>query len=175
MKEIYANRKANVKKSPWYESLDSAAGALSTHAETNRERHAFKRRVLDHAFSDGAIRSAETFIVDNIRTWCVHLGQGAEAGEWTPEKSMSDWCTYVAYDIMGDLVFGKRFNVMGNDEHRFVPPMMMSALSFIYPVPKLPFPSYPAPLSFPKGESLPLFAKSTNLFTRQATSPSKPS
>jgi cytochrome P450 len=134
LKEIYANRKANVKKTEWYKTIDSGTGAMSTHSEVNRERHAFRRRILDHAFSDSAIRSTETFIIDNIRTWCEHLAEGAKAGEWTPEKNMSDWCTYIAYDIMGDLVFGKHFNMMENDEHRFVPAMMMSALEFIYPV-----------------------------------------
>lgn len=101
--------------------------------------------MLDHAFSDGAVRSAEAFIIHNIRIWCDHLAEGAEPGEWTPEKNMGDWCTYLAYDIMGDLVFGKRFNVMENDEHRFVPAMMMSALKFLYPVRKICAPS-PNPL-----------------------------
>ncbi|ERF68158.1 hypothetical protein EPUS_05239 [Endocarpon pusillum Z07020] len=137
LEEIYANRKANVKKSDWYRSTAAAghAGstAQSTHTEIDRERHAFRRRVLGHAFSDSAIRSAETFVLANIRTWCKHLSEGAQPGEWTHEKNMDEWCTYLAYDIMGDLVFGKRFNVMENDEHREVPAIGMSALRFIYP------------------------------------------
>ena len=141
---------------------------MSTHSEINRERHAFRRRVLDHAFSDGAVRSAEAFIIDNVRTWCKHLGEGAELGEWTPEKNMSDWCTYVAYDIMGDLVFGKRFNVMGNDEHRFVPAMMISAMNFVYPVRN----RIHSP--FPKQDILQFLQ--THLYPfRRATFPSKPS
>ena len=138
LEEIYASRKANVKKTGWYKSAaaagDAGSGAQSTHTEINRERHAFRRRVLGHAFSDSAIRSAETFVLANIRTWCKHLSQGAKPGEWTPEKNMDDWCTYLAYDIMGDLVFGKRFNVIENDEHRLVPAINMSALRFVYPV-----------------------------------------
>ena len=47
---------------------------------------------------------------------------------------MSDWSTYLNYDIMGDLVFGKRFNCMESKDHRFVPELMMSATAFIYPV-----------------------------------------
>lgn len=142
LEEIYANRKANVKKTAWYTFAaaagDSGSGAQSTHTEIDRERHAFRRRVLNHAFSDSAIRSADTFVLANIRTWCKHLAQGAPPGEWTREKNMDEWCTYLAYDIMGDLVFGKRFNVMENDEHRQVPAISMSALRFIYPVCALP-------------------------------------
>lgn len=123
-----------MQKTEWYRTIDSGTGAMSTHSEVDRDRHAFRRRVLDHAFSDGAIRSAETFILENIRTWCEHLGEGAEPGEWITARNMSDWCTYVAYDIMGDLVFGKRFNVMENDEHRHVPAMMIGSMKLIYPV-----------------------------------------
>jgi hypothetical protein len=47
---------------------------------------------------------------------------------------MSDWSTYLNYDIMGDLVFGKRFNCMESTDHRFVPKLMLSATAFIYPV-----------------------------------------
>lgn len=138
LEHIYGNRKANVKKTEWYKSTaaagDSGSGAQSTHTEIDRDRHAFRRRVLGHAFSDSAIRSAETFVLANIRTWCKHLGEGAPPGEWTREKNMDEWCTYLAYEVMGDLVFGKRFNVMENDEHRQVPAIAMSALRFIYPV-----------------------------------------
>ncbi len=104
---------------------------MSTHGEINRERHASRRQVLNHAFSDSATRSAEGFVIENIRTWCKRLGEGSKPGEWTPEKSMSDWCTYVAY---GDLASGKRLNVMENDEHRFVPAAMMNGMKLMYPV-----------------------------------------
>lgn len=137
LEEIYGNRKANVKKSGWYESIAASAGGPSTHSEVNREQHAFRRRVLGHAFSDSAIRSAEAFILENIRNWCKHLAEGAKHGEWAREKDMNDWCTYLAYDIMGDLVFGKRFNVMENDEHRFVPATSMGSVRFVYSVPNI--------------------------------------
>ena len=47
---------------------------------------------------------------------------------------MSDWCTYLGFDIMGDLTFGKGFNCMDSDEHRYIPDLMMRATKFTYVV-----------------------------------------
>ena len=47
---------------------------------------------------------------------------------------MSDYSTWLAYDIMGDLVFGKKFDCLVDDAHRFVPKLLMSSNGFIYPV-----------------------------------------
>jgi cytochrome P450 len=134
LREIYANRRANVCKADWYRTIDVSSGAFSTHSEIDRTRHAFRRRVLDHAFSDTALRSAETFIVENVRTWCKVLDSGGGYDGWSEPKNMSVWSTWLNYDIMGDLVFGKRFNCMEGGDHRFVPALMMNCNAFIYPV-----------------------------------------
>lgn len=135
MREIYGSRKSNVQKADWYRTIDAPSGAFNTHSEIDRDKHAFKRRVLDHAFSDSALRSAEPFIVDNVRAWCKHLGEGSpESGDWTPAKNMNDWSTYLGYDIMGDLTFGKRFNCVGSEDHRYILGLMMKSTKFVYVV-----------------------------------------
>jgi len=139
LKEIYASRKANVQKSDWYRTIDAGSGAFSTHSEIDKTKHAFRRRVLDYAFSDSALRSAETFILENVRIWCKYLGSPEEggpvrAGEWTPAKNMTEWSNYLSYDIMGDLTFGKRFECVEREEHRYVPSLMMRATKFVYVV-----------------------------------------
>jgi len=139
LKEIYGSRKANVRKSDWYRTLDSGSGAFSTHSEIDKNKHAFRRRVLEHAFSDSALRSAESLILENVRIWCKHLGSSEEAGlvragEWTPAKNMTEWSNYLSYDIMGDLIFGKKFKYMEREEHRYVPGLMMRATEFVYVV-----------------------------------------
>ena len=135
LREIYGSRKSNVQKADWYRSIDAASGAFSTHSEIDRDKHAFRRRVLDHAFSDSAVRSVEPYIIANVRAWCKYLGDGSlKPGSWNPAKNMSDWCTYLGYDIMGDLTFGKRFNCIESEEHRYVPGLMMASTKFIYVV-----------------------------------------
>ena len=133
LQDIYASRNVNVRKSDWYHTIDYASKAYSTHSEIDRQKHSFRRRVLEHAFSESALNSAETFIHHNIDIWCKRLGEGcSKLGDWTAAKDMSDWCTYLGYDIMGDLMFGKRFNCVGSDEHRYVPQVMMESTKLIY-------------------------------------------
>jgi cytochrome P450 len=139
LKEIYGSRKANVQKSDWYRTLDSGSGAFSTHSEIDKDKHAFRRRVLEHAFSESALRSAEPLILENVRIWCKYLGSSEEDGpvraeEWTPAKNMTEWANYLSYDIMGDLTFGKKFEYVKREEHRYVPGLMMRATEFVYVV-----------------------------------------
>jgi cytochrome P450 len=128
LEEIYASRKANVQKAEWYRTLDAGSGAFSTHSEIDRSKHAFRRRVLAHAFSDAAVRSAETLILENIDIWCKYLGEGE------PVKNMGDWAKYLSYDIMGHLTFGTRFECIEKNEHRYVPGLMMRATEYVYVV-----------------------------------------
>jgi cytochrome P450 len=138
LKEIYGSRKANVQKSDWYRTIDAGSGAFSTHGEIDKNKHAFRRRVLEHAFSESALRSTEPFILENVRIWCNYLGSSeagpVRAGEWTPAKNMTEWSNYLSYDIMGDLTFGKKFEYMKREEHRYVPVLMMRATEFVYVV-----------------------------------------
>lgn len=75
--------------------------------------------------------------MENVRTWCKVLGSSGGGGGcdgWSEAKNMSVWSTWLNYDIMGDLVFGKRFNCMESGDHRFVPELMMNSTTFIYSV-----------------------------------------
>jgi cytochrome P450 len=136
LQAIYASRSANVQKSDWYRTIDASTGGFSTHSEIDTRRHAFRRRVLEHAFSDGALRSAETLVHRNVDLWCEYLGKGAtESGTregWTPPRNMNDWCVYLGYDVMGDWTFGQRFNCIESEEHRYVPHMMMESTKLVY-------------------------------------------
>ena len=93
--------------------------------------------MLAHAFSDAALRSAETLILENVSIWCEYLGSskdGEQAKEWTLAKNMCDWANYLSYDIMGNLTFGTRFECIEKEEHRYVPGLMMRATKYVYVV-----------------------------------------
>ena len=143
MKEIYANRKGNVRKASWYGIIEASAGADSIHAEIDRSVHASHRRIVEHGFTEKALRSAEIFIVSNINTLCDIIEKSPKTAttreedkhdEWSQPFNFSQWATYLNYDIMGDLVFGRRFNCMTSDEHRFVPGLLMNSTAFVYTV-----------------------------------------
>ncbi|KAK5085292.1 hypothetical protein LTR05_004573 [Lithohypha guttulata] len=114
LRTIYQSSRAQnpLRKSDYHKTVDAPAGAYSTHTEISRRKHAFRRRVLDHAFSEASMRPAEEFVLENIRTFCKLLGpeSDGEGLEWSRPRNMSECCTNFAYDVMGDLVFGKRFD-----------------------------------------------------------------
>lgn len=136
-----------LRKSDYYKTVDAPAGAYSSHTEISRKKHAFRRRVLDHAFSEASMRSAEEFVLQNIATFCrVLSAKNVSSDEWSEPRDMSKECTYFAYDVMGDLVFGKRFDAMTNAEHRYVPELITSSSWFLYWVSHLPLQTLVRPI-----------------------------
>lgn len=117
LQEIYSTRKANVRKSDWYKTVDAPSGAFSTHSELDWKKHASRRRVLDHAFSESALKSASTFVINNITAWLQRLGEKTDPqNEWSDPKQMSEWTSFLYYDITGDLAFGSSFQAIDRGE-----------------------------------------------------------
>jgi cytochrome P450 len=98
--------------------------------------HARKRRVLNYAFSENALRGAEVFIQSNVDRWLELIGQRKqEKGEWTRPTNMADQVTYLVFDILGDLCFGKCFDMKEPDsKQRHVPEIMVTFMELIQPV-----------------------------------------
>ena len=86
------------------------------------------------------MRDAESFIVENIEIFCNVLGDHVdETGDaWGEAKDMSDYATWLKYDIMGDLVFGKRFGCLTSAENRYVPKLITGSSELLYWVSHLP-------------------------------------
>ncbi|KAK4238798.1 cytochrome P450-like protein [Achaetomium macrosporum] len=120
LKEIYGFR-ANVRKAEFYDAF--VHPAPNTHNARDKDLHARKRRVLSHAFSDGAIKEVERYILANIRTFCEAIGDYGRAIQdkkgWSSPKNMSDWCNWLAMDILGDLCFGKAFHMLDRPDNRY--------------------------------------------------------
>ena len=132
---------ANVKKSVFYTAFAATPQAASTHSTIDKTAHARKRRVLSHAFSEAAVKSMEKYILHNIRSFTeglvtnrwnnnsnnqVIMGneKGTERGQWGPAQNMADWCNYLTFDIMGDLCFGKAFNMLEKPDNHFAADMI---------------------------------------------------
>ncbi|KMQ44421.1 hypothetical protein A7C99_1474 [Trichophyton rubrum] len=147
MRQIY-HRNANVQRSDWYLTLyASTSYAHNVHSETNKKKHSFRRRVMGHAFSDAALRSSEEFIIENIKICCDQLSKTATSPEnWGTPQNMNHWCTYLSYDIIGDLVFNTKFNCLISEESRYVPALLIAATQFLYNLGYLPFAKFVRPL-----------------------------
>lgn len=75
------------------------------------------------------------YLIQNVKTFQDVILQSSKDGkDWSQPFNMSQWSTYLNYDIMGDLVFGRRFDLMTSDSHRFVAKLIMNSTAFIYTV-----------------------------------------
>lgn len=134
LKTIYGFR-SNVIKGDFYEAFPATPASVSVHSAIDKQQHARKRRVISHAFSDQAIKSLEKYVLANVRTGCRLLaeksGQNGEKtgqdGEWADMWNVADWCNWLVFDIMGDLVFGKAFGVLESPANRFAIEMVGNA------------------------------------------------
>ncbi|KFY98846.1 hypothetical protein V500_01542 [Pseudogymnoascus sp. VKM F-4518 (FW-2643)] len=111
--------KANVKKGKFYESFSRNSQYINTVTTVDKIVHARKRRVLNSAFSEKAIRSAETFVVKHVDRWTELIIDGNDGKEWTAPQNMSNLAEYLVFDIMGDLSFGTSFDLKEAGENRF--------------------------------------------------------
>jgi cytochrome P450 len=137
LQDIYGSRKANVVKSDWYRTIQYAEkGKASTFTAISPKQHAQKRRLLSHAFSENALRDMESRVVDHVRNWCSHLGEGATKGGWSQGKNMSTWSDYLTFDVLSDLCFGKSLDVYNKEDNRFVIDLLPKAVKSLYEVRK---------------------------------------
>lgn len=99
----------------------------------------FPIRVLNHAFSEKALRSAEPFVLSNVDRWCeIIAGEIDETAGWSTSLNMADWVNYLVFDLLGDLCFGKSFDMKEKDsDTKHVPHLMAEFLSLMHPVSRL--------------------------------------
>ncbi|KAF1844724.1 benzoate 4-monooxygenase cytochrome-like protein P450 [Cucurbitaria berberidis CBS 394.84] len=126
----------NVRKADYYKVWPRNVDTHNTWNATSIEMHSRKRRVMNYAFSESALRSTEGFLHTNIDRWLELLGSLADKdGEWTPSLNMCDWMNWLVFDILGDLCFGKSFDMKELDSKlRHVPEMMIGFLEIVHPI-----------------------------------------
>lgn len=127
------NAKANVTKGMFYKVWPRKAAHVNTWNCTDNARHVAKRRVLNHVFSENAVRSAEAFVIHHVNRWCELLGENTEK-EWSEPRNMAHWATYLVFDIFGDLCFGESMEIKepGENELKNVPYFMSSFTKIFY-------------------------------------------
>ncbi|RAK74437.1 cytochrome P450 [Aspergillus fijiensis CBS 313.89] len=121
LQEIYGTR-ANVQKSSFYHAFVAQKGAWSTFTSIDRSLHARKRRVLAPAMTERALKSMGRRINQCIDIFVTQLGRNADAESgWTPAVNMSELADHVAFDILGDLVFGEgSFQMLTSRANRYI-------------------------------------------------------
>jgi hypothetical protein len=124
LKTIYGF-KSNVRKSDFYTAFPANKHTFNVHSAIDKQAHARKRRVISYAFADSATKSMEKYILANIQAATNLLTQdvtrSASTSEkgWSAPRNMANWSDWLTFDIMGDLVFGKSFNMLESPQNRF--------------------------------------------------------
>ncbi|KAH7066097.1 isotrichodermin C-15 hydroxylase [Paraphoma chrysanthemicola] len=133
---IYGPRSANVQKGEWYKTFDIAAGAYSSFTETDREKHAVRRRWMTPAFSAESLKVNESRVIDVIERFCNTLTPRSSG--WGEKWNASEMSTYLGFDIMGALVFGSDFRTVQEEENRHLANSVLPASMLMYWVSYLP-------------------------------------
>lgn len=131
---IYGNsRKNNVRKADMYNFFDDPGQSPSTFNTLEKGTQSRKRRILSHAFSPQALEGADEIIVRNTDRWADILKQQDSSArqDWTEARDMTQYCDWFAFDTAVDLAFGKTFNLLGDEEYRFLPSYIMSCLRLL--------------------------------------------
>lgn len=138
LKAVYGHR-ANVRKSDFYLSFPAVPGAVSTHTSIDTQVHGRKRRVMSHAFSDAALKGVEDFVLEHVSNYINALTDRFNRNKettvlhtdttWTEPKNISKWSTYLGFDVMGDLSFGRGFGMLTGEkpQNRDAPDLLMQA------------------------------------------------
>ncbi|KAI3573162.1 cytochrome P450 [Fusarium oxysporum f. sp. albedinis] len=97
LKAIF-NNKANVKKAEYYKAYPRNVHAMTTWNAIDKTIHARKRRVMNNAFSDKAMRSCEPFIQENIDRWFELINEEIGKKQWSDSLNMARWSDHlIAY------------------------------------------------------------------------------
>lgn len=116
MRDIYADRKANLIKTGWTDAALAVNPNANTHAMNDRELHARRRRLLQFAFSENALKGLEHFILDRVSAFCEYMGEpksnSTHKDEWSKQQDVAKWSNNLTLDVLGELCFGKSFEAM---------------------------------------------------------------
>lgn len=134
--DIYG-MKSNVRRGHFYTALRRKSNEHTTLNTIDVDEHARKRKLLNLAFTDKSLRAAAGFIVRHVDRWHeVMLEEHSSATDWSHPVDFAEKVDTLAFDIMGDLSFGKSFDIKepGDNPLRVIPHNIAEYMRFYYPV-----------------------------------------
>jgi cytochrome P450 len=102
--------------------------ALNTLTVREKKDHGRRKRVISQGLSDAVIRNFEPAMLEIINRFCDRMLQTVEEETenstgyeiWSPTRNMSEWCNYLAFDIMSSLIFQGKYNMLERPTYRYV-------------------------------------------------------
>ncbi|KAL9110275.1 MAG: hypothetical protein Q9227_005182 [Pyrenula ochraceoflavens] len=130
--------KCNTKKGPSYLTFNAVNNDAKTILNIrDKKEHATRRRIWQHGFSDKALRSTETFVLENVKRWIDALDKRA-VDQGNEELDMAQWCTWLTFDILGDMAYGQGWNLLQDETFRWIPGTIMTCIETIHKISNLP-------------------------------------
>ncbi|KAL8937323.1 MAG: hypothetical protein Q9216_004481 [Gyalolechia sp. 2 TL-2023] len=129
-RDIYEGN-PNVRKGNFYLMYHRKAGGGNTWNCVDKVKHTRKRRILNAALSDKALKTFEGYVIQHIDRWCELIGAD---NDWSKPRNMAGWSDCLVFDILGELLYGRSFNIKepGDNDMRVIPRVMIDHARFIY-------------------------------------------
>ena len=99
--------------------------------------HAQRRKMLNTCFTDTSVTAVSSLLCQQIdRLHQILLDEHGSTTEWSSSVDLGEKIDQLAFDIMGDLSFGRSFNIKepGDNLLKEVPHNIIQYLKFYYPV-----------------------------------------
>lgn len=131
--------KANVRRSSFYTAFKRKDNESTTLNTIDVAEHASRRKLLSLAFTERMVRAASEFIIKHVDRWDQLLLDEIPDGEWSSTIDFSERIDTLIFDIMGDLSFGRSFDIKepGENPLKVIPHAIAEYMKFYYPVSKI--------------------------------------
>lgn len=129
--------KSNVRRSQLYDAISRNHNEINTLSTSNDAIHARKRKILNQCFTEKSIRAASGFIIRHVDRWNQLItNRSGSTAEWSETIDFSEEAEKLVFDIMGDLSFGKSFDLKepGHNPLSVVPQTIVDYMRFLYAV-----------------------------------------
>ncbi|KAJ5663234.1 hypothetical protein N7507_003965 [Penicillium longicatenatum] len=110
VKLLYSSQ-AKTLKGPWYNCIEPR---VSVQTDRDKASHARRRKTWDQGFSSQALRDYEP----RVAHYTAQLIQAIEK-ELNKPMNMTKWFNLYSIDVMGDLSFGKSFDMLADNEDKY--------------------------------------------------------
>ncbi|KAH7074749.1 cytochrome P450 [Paraphoma chrysanthemicola] len=128
LKNIYKDGKPYLKSKNYAAMVHQATNTLTVR---DRKDHGRRRRVIQQGLSDATLRAFEPHMYEIINRFCDRMVQTVEEENmvvaptkqeetWKPSRNMSEWCNYLAFDLMATFIFSGKYNMLEREQYRYV-------------------------------------------------------
>jgi hypothetical protein len=116
------NPKANCRKSSHFAVFPKFFHSWSTQTiiDTEKHHHSQKRRAISQALHGSAAKDIERSMSRNIDKFCSNLAKEGNNIQWSPALNFADVTSYLSFDIMGEVCFGRTFDMISQEENRYI-------------------------------------------------------